>query len=633
MKKILIMAETQNDLVSTILRSCPESKWFSVYDREIPFDQYDSICVLGGDRETGLTLPAKTRNLIEKMREEGKAVFCEFMNSIGPIYSGGATKTTHHRLIYSDEYLKVDGLEKGYILDGHFNEVLPYYFVPKNAKPILTYHDYICGHDYFDMDSETFRKGKWGLWQMDDKTLISSFRLSNFNRARFAPANNWEKVITYIISFLAGETVSPVFSEPVCLHNRGGEITCAADVDAIVERGLKWIHNANILVDNGSNGALEGFSHHILARDGKQLIASSVRADCTAEIGGAFLMDYFRKGKAESFEIFKNTAGFCFDEMQVKSGEHYGMVRWTDTAWETCYQDDVARVLLPTLLCENFVEKTRFFKNAVEALEYLAKTTGEDGLRVMRTDCSSFNDEYRAKLKRSGVGTPCAHYNAYYHATLLLATRAGADKSFAELAEKGLSSIMALYPNNKRETSETEEMCRLILPLALLYEYTGKEEHYQWLHRVTEDLSRVQHASGGYAEWDTDYKAACARNHKGECALLANNGDPVADLLYSNNWLPLAFSYAYMVTKETYFYDKWKEIATFLSNCQIHSKDPLLDGAWTRAMDMERMEAYGVPHDVGWAPCCMESGWTVGEILMGLQFMTVAEKEINKKGR
>ena len=150
---------------------------------------------------------------------------------------------------------------------------------------------------------------------------------------------------------------------------------------------------------------------------------------------------------------------------------------------------------------------------------------------------------------------------------------------------------------------------------------------------MTEDLSRVQHASGGYAEWDTDYKAACARNHKGECALLANNGDPVADLLYSNNWLPLAFSYAYMVTKETYFYDKWKEIATFLSNCQIHSKDPLLDGAWTRAMDMERMEAYGVPHDVGWAPCCMESGWTVGEILMGLQFMTVAEKETNKKGR
>lgn len=67
--------------------------------------------------------------------------------------------------------------------------------------------------------------------------------------------------------------------------------------------------------------------------------------------------------------------------------------------------------------------------------------------------------------------------------------------------------------------------------------------------------------------------------------------------------------------------------AAFLLRCQLQSDDPLLDGAWTRAMDMNRMESYGVPHDVGWAPCCIESGWTVAEILMGLQFMHVAEKQ------
>ena len=108
--------------------------------------------------------------------------------------------------------------------------------------------------------------------------------------------------------------------------------------------------------------------------------------------------------------------------------------------------------------------------------------------------------------------------------------------------------------------------------------------------------------------------------------MLANNGDPVADLLYSNNWLPLGFAYAYLATGEEKFRQKWQEICTFLSHCQIHSHDPKLNGAWTRAMDMNRMEAYGVPHDVGWAPCCIESGWTVGEILMGVQFMYLAEK-------
>ena len=52
----------------------------------------------------------------------------------------------------------------------------------------------------------------------------------------------------------------------------------------------------------------------------------------------------------------------------------------------------------------------------------------------------------------------------------------------------------------------------------------------------------------------------------------------------------------------------------------------MLDGAWTRAFDLENWESYGVPHDVGWAPCCVETGWTVGEILMGLQFMEQVEK-------
>ena len=230
-----------------------------------------------------------------------------------------------------------------------------------------------------------------------------------------------------------------------------------------------------------------------------------------------------------------------------------------------------------------------------------------------------------AQLKQAGVGVPSAHYNAYYHAVLLLAARAGGSSRYAEVAERGLASLMTLYPNTRRETSETEEMCRLVLPLALLYEHTRKAEHYEWLCRVVGDLEKVAHPSGGCAEWDTGYTAVCARNDRGECALLANNGDPVADLLYSNNWLPLGLSYAYFVTGEQRFHDKWCDTARFMVAAQLQSDDALLDGAWTRAMDMNRMESYGVPHDVGWAPCCIETGWTVGEILMGLQFMQIAE--------
>ena len=195
------------------------------------------------------------------------------------------------------------------------------------------------------------------------------------------------------------------------------------------------------------------------------------------------------------------------------------------------------------------------------------------------------------------------------------------------MAEKGLATLMAAYPDTRRETSETEEQCRLILPLAVLYNVTGKKEHYDWLCRVADDLQNRRHPSGGYAEWDTGYKAFCSRNHKGECALLADNGDPIADLLYSNNWLPLGFSYAYLVTGEKRFAELWNVTASFMMKAQIHSDNKLLDGAWARAFDMNRSENYGIPHDVGWGPYCIESGWTVGEILMGLQFMQLAEKK------
>jgi hypothetical protein len=147
------------------------------------------------------------------------------------------------------------------------------------------------------------------------------------------------------------------------------------------------------------------------------------------------------------------------------------------------------------------------------------------------------------------------------------------------MAEKGLSAIMATYPNTLRETSETEENCRLILPLSVLFEVTKKEKYQKWLETVLENLALRKQTCGAYTEWDTGYQAKCARNHTGECALLANNGDPVVDLLYSNNWLPLAFAHAYLATGEEKFHALWCEIASFLLSCQIPG---LVRAGWGR---------------------------------------------------
>ena len=627
MNRILMLSQEASDLSDLILANCPGSALYSPFAQDIPVDDFDAICVLGGNEDLPLLLPAPLRCAMEAARIAGKPVFTEYIGSIGGSYLAYATPATktYHRTVYVEGGLDCAGLTTGDVLDGHCNNCAEYIFIPKDAKPVLFYHNYVCAHDHIEMDNEKLRKGVWALYKMDANTLVCGMRLCNFRRARLSPVREWESILTEILRFLAGEKIQVTFHAPVCTFAKGSQVKSTDDVKDAVARGLAWFENADIIVNGGASGFREGLSHTIHAQNGVQQRANYIRNDCSGECAGAFMMDAILTGNEKSRAIYTATNDFCFNYLQVKDGPHKGMMRWSEIAWEVCYQDDVARVLLPSLLEANYAGGTAHFADIVDALEYLVKTTGIDGLRPGRTDIPAMTEK-KWKEITSSKGLPSAHYNAFYHAVLLLAYRAGGPAHFLEVAEKGLSTIMGMYPNTAREQSETQENCRLVLPLAALYQVTGKAEHKAWLYRVVEELQKVHHESGAYREWDTDYKASCARKENGECALLAENGDPVADLLYSVNWLPLGFSYAYLVTGDEMFRKLWEEIASFMVSCQIRSDDPSLDGAWSRAFDLKRWEINGVPHDVGWAPCCVESGWTVGEILTGLQFMKLVEK-------
>ena len=91
-------------------------------------------------------------------------------------------------------------------------------------------------------------------------------------------------------------------------------------------------------------------------------------------------------------------------------------------------------------------------------------------------------------------------------------------------------------------------------------------------------------------------------------------------MLYSVNWLPLGFAFAYRATGDEVFIERWRSIVGFFSEIQTVSENKHINGSWCRAIDCELREAYGMPHDVGWGPCAVESGWTVGEILMGIGY-------------
>lgn len=583
---------------------------------------FDSLCILGGTEDSALILSSPLHDLLDDMREAGKPIFCEFVGSITSTRSRGSESTARQRMVYRSSGIYAEGVTDGDLFDGQSNEYLKLLPTGDSSRPILSYLEDICAHTHTDISEDEHKAGKWALWWYDESMLISSIRLANFHRARFAPSEKWRALIGAIVEFLAGERVELSFPAPIVTHDK------KSTVEIAVKKGIEWIKCSGLLKDGGRLGINEGYSNGISAKNGEHKLRVNVRADCNGEIGGALLFDALINKNKESLEIAKNLFDFNFRWMQVKDGEHKGMIRWCELAWCDCYQDDVARAILPLLLVQHINGDIPYLNEICEALDYLLLATCEDGIRPPCTVKSDASPDEGVN-KAAGSYPPCAHFNAYYHACLLLAYRAKGKAEYLDYGMRGLKTLMNAYPKTRRETSESEEMARLILPLAILYGITKNEEHLNWLKRVTDDLDKYRHPMGGYKEWDTGYTAACSRNHKGECALLAENGDPVADLLYTNNWLPLGFSYAYLVTGDDAFLERWESIASFLASSQMRSDIPHLDGAWARAFDLDRCENYGMPHDAGWGPYCIESGWTIGEILMGLMFMSVAKSTKN----
>ncbi len=623
--KCLILTDGPSDL-SDVLKSCAEVTMMTLEDAvEADLTGYDAFCVLAD----GKIPDPRLRVRLEEENGKGKRLFTEALNSWDGIYSADGADTTRRRLVavYDPEDGGIPGLAMGDLLDDMANRMMqPWYPIP-GMRPLLVYRDHVIAHRHLDADHDEILKDSGaGLWTVGDTVMMCSFEIRNFNRARFAPREAWRKLIVYIARWITG--AEPAFMpEPVVRFGTDADLTddevFASARDESVERGMRWL--TGFLIDEGRGGIREGLRHNI-GPDGVQAPADAVRTDCCGEAAGAFRFYAALTGDPVSEAAADNLADFVFGPMQVKGGLFDGMMRWTHTAWQVCYQDDAARAILPALYECLFLGKEERFPDVCRALDFLVKTTARDGCRVSRTDAPNLNKEGIRKLAEAEHGTPSAHYNAYYHAALLLAYRHGGNPVYLDTARRGLETIMGLYPDTRREQSETEELCRLILPLAALYGATGEEKHRDMLYKVTADLETHRHPTGGWCEWDTGYKANCSRESRGECSLLTENGDPVSDLLYSVNWLPIGFAYAWHVTGDRMFYDLWRDAAAFFLRSQLRSADPRTDGSWCRAFDLELNEAYGCPHDVGWAACCSESGWTDAEILMGLMLPAVLEK-------
>lgn len=606
--KLLIITNRESDLSSLLVKHFGATTVDMEKAKAVRLDEFDSVAVLGGTERGAVVFHHELRTKLEAYADSGKKLFLEFVNSFRYVYSASAKRISHHRLVVADD--EINGLEQGELLDTHANSYSRPHFLMPNTKPLLYYHPYVPAHDRAPMSREQIESGEVAFWRCEN-VLSCAFKICDFRKARLAPKERFDSLVSYIVKFLTNETIEIDIPETV-KHRDVTDFEC--DLSDCIKKSLAWLER--YLIDDGNGGILEGLSHEILP-DGAQLRANSVRTDCSGEAAGAF----FLSGEADHRRYADNLSDFCYGPMMIKGTMFDGMLRWTEEAWGVCYQDDVARALIPTLISAKLGITDKHVPSVVHALEFLMRTTAKDGLRALRTDNLVYlqNGTDIASLSEEEHGYPCSHYNSYYSAALILCYLVTGREDMLEMGVRGLETLMSLYPETTREQSETSELCRLVLPLSVMYMATKKEAHKEMLERVVTDLERMAYG-GAYREWDTGYKANCSKKIDSECSLLATNGDPVADLLYSVNWLPLGFAFAYEATRDEKYKAKWHSVAEFFIYSQTLSENELIDGSWARGYDLDRKENYGVPHDVGWGPCSVESGWTVAEITMGLEY-------------
>jgi len=630
-RKLAVITNEDSDLLRLLRRQAVEVEVIHPCEAAtVDLSPFGAIALLGGVSENPMLLGAAARNAVESQLKAGKKVFAEYVNSIGHVYSAPPESTRFERLAVCASDV-IDGLEEGMLLDDQCNmRIKPYAVSCSHGMPLLQYVK-LHAHDRVEMTPDLLQEvSDRALWfDRPDSLLICSFRLANFVRARFAPKEPVRKLISFIAEWLLEARADPDGVEfAYCTGPEHPDLPFKQQVRECIVQSMRWFDRSGVLYDEGRTGALEGPGTEVYA-DGMQRMSMIHRVDCIGEIALPFFLEHLRTGEDRPLQVACNLQRHIYDHYLCRDQDEpwYGMIRWTEEAWGVCYQDDVARAVIPQLLKCLYSNSGEHLDDIVAALRFLVRTTGTDGTRVYRTVNARLDPETMERLRTTPGNLPSAHYNAYYYAALLLAYKLTGIADFRETAVRGLGTLMAVYPDTRREQSQTQEYCRLMLPLGWLYWVTGDELHRGWLYRVAGDLQQYRHPSGGYLEWDDGYRAAMRHEAgKGESSLLVRNGDPVLDLLYSNNWLPAAFIQCYFVTKDPMFKELWESIGRFVISAQIRSGNPVINGAWARAYDADKKEVFGSPADIGWGPWSIESGWTVAEITSGLLMGLLEEK-------
>lgn len=486
--------------------------------------------------------------------------------------------------------------------------------------------------------------------------LVATTKLSQFVTARYAPNEAWEPIWLSVLGRLTAPkpppslkwspTVRPTFSPAVDLP---------ADVEASAfQRGVAAFGNARLFVHSswkdvvesrgrvndsvatapkadwplgdGSLGVLEGFSSSILP-DGTQPIRWTLRNDCIGEVSFPLALASLIQGRPGAAQIATSLNDFIYTHSALAGGPRsdpenpaYGLVGWYTPGLEHVYYgDDNARSLLGTIGTAGVLRSDRWDEMILRTLLANLRTTGKLGFRGNRLDQAVLEKNGWRSYWNGERTNYRPHYEAYLWACYLWAFDKTGYRPFLDRAKTAIRMTMEVYPDEWRWTNGLQqERARMLLPLAWLVRVEGTSEHRSWLRRMASDLLSFQDASGAIREeLGTPGKGSYGppksneEYGKHEATLMQQNGDPLADMLYTSNFAFLGLHEAASATGDKYYAQAADQLAQFFARIQVRSElHPELDGWWFRAFEFGRWEYWASNADAGWGAWSTESGWT-----------------------
>lgn len=519
-------------------------------------------------------------------------------------------------------------------------------------KPLISYAK-VAGFDRAEFglsDTEVYP-----LLFKDKNTIVALSCLTNFKTARYSPNDSWKIVWTKLVSWLIGKNnvvLSSWASDPQPYYSK--ESPLAFDARKVsVRKGVEWLFNGKFLIHpswkkwalemqgdgtapfgppvgqdklsgNGSEGVLEGHASTIYY-DGSEQYRYWVRNDVQGEV--AFLLASaanLLKDNKYAY-VSENIIDYMFYKSKFLEGPRtdkncasYGLLGWSDTHPYVFYNDDNARSILGVIGASAYLKNERWNRFFVECILANLRTSSKQGFQGGRLEEAQILANGWKFYNERDLINPHPHFESWMWACYLWLYDKTGYKPLLEKAKSAITLTMNAYPDDWKWTNGIQqERARMILPLAWLIQVEDTPLHREWLDKIVSKLLENQDESGAIREELGSTNSGMFGGSKSnrdyglhEAPLIARNGDPVADMLYTCNFAFFALNEAAHATGNEEYKKAVNKLADFLIRIQVKSeKHKELDGAWFRAFDYNRWDYWASNADAGWGAWSTLTGW------------------------